>query len=469
MDSSNAPQGAETSAEAPRSFMAFASGYGGIAILRQIQLIFLMYFYAPPVGKGIAYLDPISIGQALTIAKIMDVLSDPIIGYLSDRTHHRWGKRLPYIVVGVPLWILSTILLFTPPVAGIHDTNFWYLTLVTTGYFISMTLVQIPYSAVLPEITHSQEETIKVSARMGKFFLLGVLLILVGGFPLAAKIGFPKTVILFSILAGLPLLLMIRELFTVEQHPVVHKRENFFKSTLTILRQRPFWTYLVGHTLFIVGYVIMLKACPYLATEVIGLSKPGIALLLISAMVSAIAFSPIVERLTLRFGKKNVMLGAMGFFCLIFLFWFQIGKLSFIEGTTTLKDVLGMEALNGASVRFVVLLEGLLFFFLAGGAAAVQMLVPNALVADLVRYDEQEAGIRREALIYGFQGGIEKNAVILANIIIVFCLSFGKDAKDPDGIYLIGPMAAITCLAGMLIFAYYPLGKTWKPSTPQTA
>lgn len=447
---------------APRTYMAYASGNGGIAILRQIAVFFPMYFYSPPAGKGDIYLQAAYVGYALMLARLIDVLSDPIVGYLSDRTRHRWGKRLPYMVYGTPLWLFFTVLIFTPPASGHSMVNFWYLTATASLYFIAMTVVQIPYMAVLPEITRSEDEAVRVSARMGKFYLAGVLLILAGGFLAADKIGFLGATIGFCAIAAIPFLLALRELFGLEQRPVEKDREPFLRSAWAVIRQRPFLTYLIGHSLFILGYYVMLVACSFLVTEIVRLPLAASGAFLLLAMVCALAAAPIVERLSLRFGKKPVMLGAMLVYGFILSCWFLIGKCPSIEGSATLAEVMGIKAAFAQNVRFGVLVEVIIFFVLAGAASSVQMLLPNAIVADLVVFDERQTGRRREALVFGLQGGIEKNAVMLATLIASLSLSLGKDAQNPMGIYVIGPIAAFACFIGFLVFLLYPLNRGWQ-------
>jgi len=101
---------------------------------------------------------------------------------------------------------------------------------------------------------------------------------------------------------------------------------------------------------------------------------------------------------------------------------------------------------------------------LVGLGVSVQMLLPPAIVADLVLFDEQHSGHRREALVFGLQGCIEKNAVMLATLVVGLVMQLGNSADDPAGIYWVGPIAAVASLAGFGIFRLYPLGRGWRRS-----
>ena len=109
---------------------------------------YLLYYLTDVVN-----LSPALAGTVLMIGKIWDALTDPLTGFLSDRTRTRWGRRRPYMFVGSFGIILGMVLLFTVP--SINDQNklFWlmvfYFCFLSTAY----TLVNIPYTALLPELT----------------------------------------------------------------------------------------------------------------------------------------------------------------------------------------------------------------------------------------------------------------------------------------------------------------------------
>lgn len=446
----------------PRRFLFYASGNAGVAILRQIPVFFVMVYYAPPKTGGAGYLSTESVSLAMAIAKLVDVATDPVVGHWSDRTRHRLGRRLPWMLWGAPLWILFTVLLFTPPTPEPSTLNLVWLATVLALNFTAMTLFHIPYTAALPEITRTGEQTLRVASRMGMFFIGGVLAVLATGFPLAASLGFAPVAGGFSALAGMAFLLAIVDLYRAEQVPLPARKDPFLRTTLDALKQRPFVAYLAGHSLFMLGYYIMLTAAAYFAQAVVGLPLEGVGPMLLLAMVAAIAVSPLVERLARRYEKKAVMLAAMAGFAALYVFWFYVGKLPALEGTATVYEVTGFEKLNAQTVRFGVLCEALIFFGCAGLFAAVQLLLPNAIVADLVAYDRRVSGASHEAVVFGLQGAIEKIAVMGSLGVAGLCLRLGKDASNPKGVYVLGLAAAGCCALGFLIFLWYPLGKGWQ-------
>lgn len=75
---------------------------------------FIIFFYVDKVGLSPALA---AISKALAYG-VWNAINDPLAGYLSDRTSTRWGRRIPYIMIGATLTLIFFILLFSPPVGG---------------------------------------------------------------------------------------------------------------------------------------------------------------------------------------------------------------------------------------------------------------------------------------------------------------------------------------------------------------
>ena len=73
--------------------------------------------YIPPFYSGTLGLNLAAVGFILMLARLSDVFTDPFIGRWSDRTHTRWGRRRPWVALGVVVMMVSSVMLFMPPVA----------------------------------------------------------------------------------------------------------------------------------------------------------------------------------------------------------------------------------------------------------------------------------------------------------------------------------------------------------------
>ena len=116
--------------------------------------VFLPAFYAQELGLGLA-----AVGMILMVARLWDVVTDPVIGYLSDRTKTRFGRRKPWILVSIPLVMLSVQHLFVPGEA-VSNT---YLLVWTMLLWMGWTLFNIPYFAWGAELSSGYTERTRIT------------------------------------------------------------------------------------------------------------------------------------------------------------------------------------------------------------------------------------------------------------------------------------------------------------------
>ena len=114
---------------------------------------FLLLFYSQVMGVD-AYL----VGLALLIALIFDSLSDPLIGYFSDNTHSRWGRRHPYMYTAAIPVALSYFFIWNPPSGVSGNDLFPYIIMMAIFVRTMITLYEIPNSALVAEITGDYDE-----------------------------------------------------------------------------------------------------------------------------------------------------------------------------------------------------------------------------------------------------------------------------------------------------------------------
>ncbi len=164
--------------------------------------LFLLYYYTDVYGISAA-----SAATMLLVTKIVDAVSDPMMGLLSDRTRTRWGRYRPYILFGAVPYALLGYLLFLGPEFG--DTGkliFAYLTY--TLVMLAYTAVNVPYSGLLAVISPLAQERTKATQYRFIFASLGTLMVGACATPLVDLLGagnelqgFRYTIILFAVLS----------------------------------------------------------------------------------------------------------------------------------------------------------------------------------------------------------------------------------------------------------------------------
>ncbi len=137
-----------------RTLGFFSSGGLAWGVIRNGEYVVLMY-YSQVLG-----LDPGMAGLALFIGLIIDAVSDPLVGYLSDNTRSKWGRRHPYLYTSVIPLALSFYMLWHPPtfVLGDDVPLFAYLLLCNSILRISTTLFLIPALAMVAELTSDYDQ-----------------------------------------------------------------------------------------------------------------------------------------------------------------------------------------------------------------------------------------------------------------------------------------------------------------------
>lgn len=415
--------------------MRYGVGYVGVALLTQVVVQWVTYFYAPPAERGLPVLLPIAlVGLAMVVGRVVDAVADPLVGVWSDNSRYKGGRRLPFIKYGMLPLAVSFVLLWIPW-GGTELSRFFYLAFLLSSFFFFYTVVVAPYLALLPELADDHGERTKLSAWQAGFNILGLALAMVGSSWLIEAFGF-KTM-------GLVLGLAALASFAVTAFTVQERRgrqegagESLGASVALTFQNRPFLYYLGAQLLLWFGFNMTMIAVPYVVTVLMVLDEGAVGLVLGVALVIAVLCFPLVVTLSTKHGYKKALIGTMT-----------------------------MQGLVLAALGFVgiwpgkvpVLWQGLITVGLAGFPLAGFFVIPNAMLAELTDYDYALTGKRREAIYFGVQGLILKSAIGLSSLILTFVLErYGFSVAKPLGVRISGPLAGFFVLAGVLVLLFYP-------------
>ncbi len=130
--------------------------------------IFLLYYYTDVFG-----LLPAAVGTMFLVTKVLDAVSDPIMGIIADRTNSRWGKYRPYLLWGaIPYGICGYLMFANPDLSYSGKLIYAYVTY--SLMMLAYTAINVPYSALLGVISPSSiERTKAASFRFFGAFLAG--------------------------------------------------------------------------------------------------------------------------------------------------------------------------------------------------------------------------------------------------------------------------------------------------------
>lgn len=288
-------------------------GYGlsdmGGNLFFTIVNFWLLFFLTDMLG-----LNPAFAGLAIMIGKLWDAITDPLMGHLSDRTISRWGRRKPYMVAGsIPLFIL-TVMLFTKVNITDQGLLMAYVTVIYCLVNTAYTVIFVPYTAMLPEITTDyHERTSMFGYRMGFALtasLIGSVLALpiVGMFSDQAT-GFTGMAVIFGLIMVITILLTVKMVPTVKYEKRMVK-SGLLKSYLGVFRNKPFVLVLTAMILCFISLIVVHSSIMYYFTYV--LNNPEAAVLgILCLTLASIVFIPVGLTVSKRVGKKTTWIAGM--------------------------------------------------------------------------------------------------------------------------------------------------------------
>lgn len=222
--------------------------YGALTIPLSVAglpvAIYIAPLYTDHVGLSLGV-----VGLALMMTRIFDVVVDPLVARLSDNTRNRLGRRKTWILLGIPLMMLSTWQVFVPAPDSTGWTLFGWLSL----FYLAWAMIIVPYGAWGAELSADYHERSRISGAREIWSVIGLLLAVtvpvVLRDPVAAEttlteiqqtatLAFDTAVLGYLSIALLPLVALPLLLFVRESRvPVEPMREPRW---MTLFRNRPF-------------------------------------------------------------------------------------------------------------------------------------------------------------------------------------------------------------------------------------
>lgn len=387
------------------------------AIVDQIFVQWVLYYYLPPENSGlIPLISPIGITVALIIARFVDMIFDPIVGYASDHIRTRWGRRIPFIFVGALPLVLCTVGFFYPidflPIT-VH------LPLIGSLFFIFYSIVGAPYNALISEISQSYDDRLNLSTWQSIFRLVysavamilpGVLIAYFGGGD--TEKGIRGMVMVLSAFA---LIGMLITCFTVNERKYAAHRANdekipFKASIKKMYSNKNFLIYLGGFLFFFVGFNTLRTCINYYVEDIMGQGKEYITLASAALFLTAGAFFYPVNRLSRKVGYKKLVQASLVLLCLLTIALYNLGKVIPIDYGIWLFGLMGIP------------ISGCAFIF------------PPAMLSEIIAKEHDASGVSIDGLFFGIQGFFLKMAFLISIGLVPLLLVTDKGISFMDAI-----------------------------------
>ena len=420
--------------------IGFGAGEFSSSIFFTLTSFWLMNFLTDEVRLSAALA-----GSALLIGKIWDAVIDPFIGYISDHTRSRWGRRRPYILFFAIPFGLAFVLMFRNP--GIADQmgKFYWAMLTYVMFCTVYSFTNIPYNAILPEISKDYNERTNISGYKQAFAVIGTILGAGAALPLMALFsnrtaGYIGMAAIFGSLAALSLLatfFSIREPRFVEQP----RRESIVKSLQDAFTNKPYLLLLAAWFTNSTAVAIMEGMLVYYYKYIFQ-AEASVTMAMITLLVVTIATIPFWVWFSRKVSKKTAYIIGM-----------TLTLLAVVSFAFT-ADKLGQ---TGA----------LAFMVLAGLGFSSHFVLPWSMAPDTIEFGYARTGVRREGVYYSIWTFVIALGGAFAGFLIGHSLTwFGyipdviQSATSIQGIrFLIGPLPAVLILLGNLALLYYPLSQ----------
>lgn len=418
----------------------FGYGLGDFAcnLIWQVISLYLLYFYT-----DVMKLDPKQIAAMFVVCRVIDAITDVLVGFAIDKTKSKWGKSRPWFLFGSVPFALSAFLAFSVPnISPNGKLVYAYMTYIFLSFMY--TVVNIPLASILPAMTDDMNER-TVLATWRKFFaFLGSTIVSATALTMVSMIGKGNEALGFRVVMGMfgvigcicffLTFLLVREENLQNTSQSATLKETFF----SLAHNRP-WKLFALNILFMwTGYFIQSSALVYYYKYYIGSTSMASLVATIMTMVPMFA-NLTVPFLAKKLGKRNLYSSAAA---VQFLGLFLI----FLSNLNT----------NGILIGALISACGY----------GVKESIYFSMQADPVDYGEWKTGIQAAGTLSSINGFLGKVAQALAGGVSGVLLAWGNYSSSATtqtsealfaikAMYLYIPMLLLAC--SVVTMSFYKL------------
>lgn len=376
--------------------------------------VYLPAVYADSEGFGLGFA---FVSIVFMSSRIFDGVTDPFVGFYSDKIRTRFGRRKPFVVIGTPIYIIGLCLLWMPPFDFYETTalgvtfNIGYLYLLgaLVLLYVGSTIKDVPYSAWGAELSQSYNERTLITSWREGFTVTGSL---VAAFLPVVLLGFgygkPTEVVqVLAILVAIvmPVLVLIM-VVVVPEHPVVEQRKEripIMESLSYVWANLPYRRLVIIFLFSTIGSALTNTLSFFFVKHVL-LAGDLYGYYLAPYFVSQVIAIPLWFKLSRRIGKHRATMVAIGWYSLWSCFipliaiapqaWFSAFEMK------DLATILPQSMENAVVGQFEGMETGKFLFFigvmcLKGSSIGALSALPYAMAADVVDIDVAQTGKRR--------------------------------------------------------------------------
>ncbi len=431
-----------------RQLASYAAPATPLALVGLPLAVYLPAIYADADGFGLTLG---LVGLMITLSRLTDVVTDPLIGFISDRVRTRWGRRRPFVLLGTPIYIAGVWLLFVPPFEFFDITSLGFTFSVGYLYLFSMvalvylgsTIMELPYSAWGAELSRNYNERTRITSWREGFAVTGSLLsAFTPAFILFLGYTKPTDAVYFLSLAVcfvMPLL-VLNAVMVVPEFPVKERtatRLPLKESLAHVIKNQPYVMLLIIFGFSTIGSA-MTNSLSFFFVKHVLLAGDLYGLYLLPYFISQVAAIPLWFMLSRRIGKHRATMVAIGWYAFwsCFIPLIAIAPIQWFEAFAFhhLLAFLPAQAYADAMTYFEGIETGKFAFFvgvmcLKGSAIGALSALPLAMAADVVDVDQARTGKMQAGAYFSIWSMVRKAAYALGITIGTgLAVAFGFDS-----------------------------------------
>ncbi len=384
-------------------------------------------------------------GLAIMIGKIWDAVTDPMMGFISDRTRTRWGRRRPYLLFGAIPLFLSMWYFFSAPTFNSNIGGVIWAALALCLLNTAYTVVNIPYGALTPELTKDYKERTSLNGFRFSFAVIGTILGAAIVLPIVnlaggdKHLGFSIVGLAFGLVMAVTILITFFSVREPDHSRTPVPTEGFFATFLAVFKDKTYVRLLLVYACNLTGITFVQTILVYYF-KYLYRNEGMTTMAMIALLVTAMVFVPISVAIAKKIGKKRTYQLALGILAVSCMTIFALGH------------ILGMYFTIGVMV-------------FAGIGVGLGYVPPFAMLPDVVEVDAVATGKRKEGAYYGMWTFTSKIGVALAPALTVLFLGlsgFMADREQSQATLtairlIIGPIPSVIFVIGIILVNKYKL------------
>ena len=342
----------------------YAIGMFGTSIPINMLKTYAAIFYVDQLG-----LTTPQFALILFVYTFIDVLDNPVYGFLSDRTRTRWGRRRPWLVIGTPLLVLGLIAFYSPVdfLAGNALLAYAMAFYIFTGTLDSV--INANYAALFPELFTDDTSRAKTNA-MRQAFQLVAMIISIALTPIVTNaLGYSTTAIIYGVLGGVVILYMSLTAKEKEIKPSEEK-PRLWDSIKTIVTNRNFWIAGLTNAFYSAAMSLVLAGLPFFVKYTLQIPDSQSTILFASVLLIAIGSVVLWAWLVRKFRLIPILRIALGALAISFIpLFFASDLVSAIVGSIlvgfgfagviTTMDLIGARIMDEDTRKYNLRREGI--------------------------------------------------------------------------------------------------------------